>query len=85
MSGTPFVCFSSEPLEVGKYLADGVRAAARSLGAARYIGMEKFDGPAFLHEIEWLMSEQKVGDYYSGNHDHGSGENSAKAKTDTAG
>ena len=83
MSGTPFVCFSAEPPEVGKYLADGVRTAARSLGAARYIGMEKFDGPAFLHEIEWLMPEQKAGDYYSGNHDHGSDGDSHKAKTET--
>src|SRR5476649_2689900 len=43
MNATPFVCFSAEPPELGKYLADGVRTAARSLGAARYIGMEHFD------------------------------------------
>jgi CheY-like chemotaxis protein len=67
MSATPFVCFSAEPPEVGKYLADGVRTAARSLGAARYIGMEHFDGPLFLREIEWLIPVERVGSYYSGN------------------
>lgn len=67
MHATPFVCFSAEPPEVGKYLADGVRTAARSLGAARYISMETFDEVLFLHEIEWLIPEEKVGSYYSGN------------------
>ena len=67
MHATPFVCFSAEPPEVGKYLADGVRTAARSLGAARYISMETFNERLFLHEIEWLIPEEKVGSYYSGN------------------
>lgn len=66
MQATPFVCFSAEPPEVGKYLADGVRTAARSLGAARYISMVKFDEKLFLHEIEWLIPEEKAGSYYSG-------------------
>ncbi len=66
MCSTPFVCFSAEPPEVGKYLADGVRTAARSLGAARYIAMEVFDGPLFLQEIEWLIPQDRVGSYYSG-------------------
>jgi CheY-like chemotaxis protein len=66
MRATPFVCFSAEPPELGKYLADGVRTAARSLGAARHISMEKFDERLFLHEIEWLIPEEKVGSYYSG-------------------
>jgi len=47
MRATPFVCFSAEPPEIGKYLADGVRTAARSLGAARFITMERFNGPCF--------------------------------------
>jgi len=69
---TPFVCYSTEPKEVGKYLADGVRTAARSLGAARYVTMDNFNGPEFLREIEWLIPEQKVGSYYlgSGSADH---------------
>jgi len=66
MRATPFVCVSAEPPEVGKYLADGVRTAARALGAARYIGMEHFDAADFLHEIEWLIPEERVGSYYSG-------------------
>jgi CheY-like chemotaxis protein len=66
MRATPFVCFSAEPPEVGRYLADGVRTAARALGAARYIAMEHFDGTLFLHEIEWLIPEGQVGSYYNG-------------------
>jgi CheY-like chemotaxis protein len=82
MRATPFVCFSAEPPEIGKYLADGVRTAARSLGAARYIGMEHFDGPAFLHEIEWLIPQDQVGSYYSRHtSDDGDGH---KVKTDAA-
>jgi CheY-like chemotaxis protein len=79
MKATPFVCFSAEPPEVGKYLSDGVRTAARSLGAARYIAMEKFDGPTLLNEIAWLLPEQKIGSYYNGEHD-GDGHN--KVQTD---
>jgi len=83
MRETPFVCFSAEPPELGKYLADGVRTAARSLGAARYIGMEKFDGPTLLHEIEWLIPEQQIGSYYSGNHNHHGGDgDGSEVKTD---
>lgn len=67
MRATPFVCFSAEPAEVGKYLSDGVRTAARSLGAARYISMNDFDGAVLLHEIEWLIPQPKAGSYYSGN------------------
>ena len=67
MVRTPFVCFSAEPPEVGRYLADGVRTAARALGAAKYISMEHFDGPALLHELEWLIPEKQAGNYYSGN------------------
>lgn len=65
MQGIPFVCYSSEPVEVAKYLSDGVRTAARALGAARYITMEKFDAVAFRNEIEWLLPRDRVGNYYS--------------------
>jgi CheY-like chemotaxis protein len=64
MRATPFVCFSAEPPEIGKYLSDGVRTAARSLGASRYICMEHFDATLFLHEIEWLIPEGQVGSVY---------------------
>jgi len=85
MRATPFVCFSSEPQAVSKYLADGVRTAARALGAARYISMVHFDGPAFLQEIEWLIPEEHVGSYYNtrGNHNGGDGDgHDRKAKID---
>jgi CheY-like chemotaxis protein len=65
MHEIPFVCFSSEPKEVPKYLSDGVRTAARSLGAARYITMEKFDPLLFRDEIEWLLPHDRGGNYYS--------------------
>jgi CheY-like chemotaxis protein len=70
MHAVPFVCFSAEPPEIGKYLSDGVRTAARSLGAARYISMERFDAPGFLHEIEWLIPQERAGSYYLGDN-HG--------------
>lgn len=66
MRETPFVCYSAEPPELGKYLSDGVRTAARSLGASRYISMEHFDGAVLLHEIEWLIPEGQVGSVYEG-------------------
>jgi CheY-like chemotaxis protein len=69
MRAIPFVCYSTEPVEVGKYLSDGVRTAARALGAARYITMQPFEPAAFLREIEWLIPETNVGSYYSGSGD----------------
>lgn len=65
MHSIPFVCYSSEPQEVAKYLSDGVRTAARSLGAARYITMEKFDSVVFRQEIEWILPHESAGNYYS--------------------
>ncbi len=85
MRPVPFVCFSAEPKEVGKYLADGVRTAARALGAARYVSMPEFDGAGFLHEIEWLISPEKIGSHYSGtgavSHDGDGNEQSVKPDT----
>ncbi|CAN5489350.1 hypothetical protein BH10CYA1_BH10CYA1_23980 [soil metagenome] len=65
MQVIPFVCFSAEPPEIGKYLSDGVRTAARALGAARYITMEHFDSTAFRQEIEWLLPLKSAGSYYA--------------------
>lgn len=65
MRAVPFVCFSAEPMEVPKYLSDGVRTAARALGAARYITMEKFDKASFRAEIEWLLPQEHSGNYYA--------------------
>ena len=68
MRPVPFVCFSAEPNEVGKYLSDAVRTADRALGTARYVIMPHLDGPDFLHEIEWLIPQEQTGSYYSGAH-----------------
>jgi CheY-like chemotaxis protein len=65
MRAIPFVCFSAEPPEIGKYLADGVRTAARALGAARYITMEHFDALLFRREMEWLLPIEHAGSYYA--------------------
>ncbi|MBX9725598.1 MAG: hypothetical protein K2X81_29645 [Candidatus Obscuribacterales bacterium] len=61
----PFVCFSAQATEIPKYLADGVRTAARAMGAARYITMETFDKAAFLAEIEWLLPQDRAGNHYA--------------------
>ena len=65
MQFVPFVCFSTEPVEVPQYLSDGVRTAARALGAVRYITMEKFDKAIFREEIEWLLPQIHAGNAYS--------------------
>lgn len=65
MRAVPFVCFSTEPTEVPKYLKDGVRTAARALGAAKYMTMENFDRAKFIAEIEWLLPQDRVGNYYA--------------------
>jgi CheY-like chemotaxis protein len=80
MNAVPFVCFSAEPPEVGKYLSDGVRTAARSLGAARYIIMDHFEAPAFLQEIEWLLPQDQAGTYYL--HDNHDDDNLRAKQTD---
>lgn len=71
LRGIPFVCFSSEPPELGKYLADGARTAARALGAAKYMTMENFDTKVFRQEIEWLLPITHAGTYYA---DHSNGD-----------
>ena len=65
MHGVPFVCFSTEPPEVPKYLSDGVRTAARALGAAKYMTMERFNRADFMAEIDWLLPQDRVGNYYA--------------------
>jgi CheY-like chemotaxis protein len=53
----PFVLFSLEPTPRAKYLADGVRSAARYMGAATYICMETFDAQLLQNAIaEFLPS-----------------------------
>ena len=87
MAVTPFECFSAEPPEVGKYLADGVRTAARALGAVRYISMDHFNGPALLRELEWLIPQEKAGNYYkvsSGSTHHDGDGNGQTIKTKSA-
>jgi CheY-like chemotaxis protein len=78
MRAVPFVCFSTEPVEVPKYLSAGVRTAARALGAAKYITMEKFNKAEFRSEIEWLLPEEHSGNYYAESSLDGDGNGPAK-------
>lgn len=55
----PFVLFSSRPTPMAKYLADGVRVSARTLGAAKYIEMETFDAAEFREHIDSLLPKEK--------------------------
>lgn len=63
MRAVPFICFSTEPVEVPKYLSDGVRTAARALCAAKKMTMEKFDRAAVIAESDWLLPQDRVGNY----------------------
>ncbi len=51
-SQIPFILYSLQPTPIAKYLADGVRTAARTLGATTYIEMELFDSAAFGVQVE---------------------------------
>ncbi len=51
----PFVLMSIEPTAMAKYLGDGVQYAARLLGAAKYISMEKFDPIVLMNELEEFL------------------------------
>lgn len=72
----PFVCLNIGPQEAPKFLSEGVRTAARTLGAAKYITMEQFDSTTFRAEIEWLLPQELTGNYYAstaaGGDGHGS-------------
>lgn len=52
----PFALFSLKPSPMAKYLADGLRTAARTLGAVRYIEMDEFDADRFLLHINELLA-----------------------------
>jgi response regulator RpfG family c-di-GMP phosphodiesterase len=48
---TPFVLYSCKPTLRAKYLEDGIRCAARLLGATRYVSMDNFDTNEFRRLI----------------------------------
>lgn len=60
LSAVPFVLFSLQPTPRAKYLADGVRTAARHLGATKYISMERFDPLAFEREIAAMLGSSSI-------------------------
>jgi CheY-like chemotaxis protein len=81
LRSVPFVCFSTEPAETPKYLSDGVRTAARALGAAKYITTEKFDRATFRSEIEWLLPQEHAGNYYADPEGNGHGKGFPREKS----
>lgn len=54
-SKIPFVLFSFNPASRAKYLEHGLKSAARVLGAAMYITMDKFDAEEFRTQIDSLL------------------------------
>jgi CheY-like chemotaxis protein len=60
LSTIPFVLLSVEPTKRAKYLGDGVRMAARHLGAAKYISMEKFDVDILSEQLADLFLKPSV-------------------------
>lgn len=68
----PFVLLSVAPSEPAKYLTDGVRTAARALGAAKYITMDVFSADVLIAELSELLSNESVGEAAL-DHDDGNG------------
>ena len=54
---TPFIMFSSKPNAKAQYIEDGVRIAARVLGATMYMTMDNFDSAEFSKQIELILPE----------------------------
>lgn len=54
----PFVLLSVAPSEPAKFMADGVRMAARALGASRYITMDTFDADILISELSELLTNE---------------------------
>jgi CheY-like chemotaxis protein len=54
-SKVPFVLFSFVPSALAMYLEDGVKTAARILGAAMYITMHQFDSESFRKQINSIL------------------------------
>ncbi|MDZ4837316.1 MAG: response regulator [Candidatus Melainabacteria bacterium] len=61
-SHIPFVLLSAQPTPIAKYLADGVRTAARTLGCVAYIEMDIFDPDQFLRHINKLLVQKTPND-----------------------
>ncbi len=53
----PFVLLSIQPSDPAKYHNDGLRVAARELGAAKYISMEKLDPVLLNQELSDFATE----------------------------
>jgi len=55
---TPFVLFSSQRSDTARYLEDGIRITARTLGATKYIVMDSFDTNDFCEQIDSLLPKK---------------------------
>lgn len=54
----PFVLLSIEPTARAKYMEDGIRTAARTLGATKYISLAHFDAAKLYSELAELLPEE---------------------------
>ncbi len=52
---TPFVMFSCNQTVRAMHFEDGIRTAARILGATKYIAMKEFDREAFSEQIRDIL------------------------------
>jgi hypothetical protein len=57
LNAIPFVLLSLEPSDLAKYLSDGLRVAARFLGAATYISMDTFDAVLLNEELSIFLPQ----------------------------
>jgi len=61
LSYIPFVCFTVKMM-INQSFVNGVRTAARALGAESCIAMEQFDNSALEKEVKRLLDRSKDGD-----------------------
>jgi CheY-like chemotaxis protein len=57
---TPFILFSCNPTATAKHVEDGVRTAARMLGATKFIRMDTFDAANFCAQIDDLLDDDQI-------------------------
>ncbi|MBX9695823.1 MAG: hypothetical protein K2Z81_25785 [Cyanobacteria bacterium] len=56
LQAVPFVLLNLEPSPIARYVEDGVRTAARLMGAAKYISIDEFECSRLREEINKLLS-----------------------------
>ena len=60
LGSIPFILMDLMPKELARYLRDGMRIAARELGAIKYISMNQFDPVVFIAEFSEFRPRQNI-------------------------